>query len=177
MSDTVSVKNTTSSASYREGIRHVIIPALLWSIFSWWLAFHDHHPSGRSVFSNQYYIQSFLLTPVLLSSWIIFAGFLWRKRPDCARTKREDWFATTGKILGRGYLFFWVLPDIFVYGIWGFEHLRYITPFLPIATTVFVVVSTAKRAELRPQKGSNRSVLYALLAWILQAIPILVFIR
>ena len=160
------------------GLRSIIAAALVWSFFSWWLSFHGHEPGGRSLFSDQYRTQSLLLTPIMLISWLIFSHLLWKvffKEADLA--SRARWFCTAGNTLASGYFFCWILPDVLVYTVWGFDALRYIVPILPIATTGFVLWRTTQSIAKRCKIGLLRLLGWTLAAWTVQAIPILLFVR
>ena len=164
--------------SLGRGLMSLLLAATTWSGFSLWLAADGHHPSGPSLFEEQYQMQALVIVPVLLICWITFAGLLWQllaKRRSTHPVRR--WFDHIGRILGGAYLYCWLLPDIVAYALFDFETLARVAPFLPMVTTVFVVSSTTRFVCREMTIERFKASLYVLAAWIIQAIPVLVFIR
>ena len=161
-----------------QGVGYTLLTGLLWSLFSWWLAEAGHQPGGRSFFTAHYYVQSVILIPTMLLSWLIFSTFLGRCLSSAQSRERYRQTSTAlGRILGGGYLLCWLLPDVVVYAIWGFDMLGKVVLFLPAATTLFVVWHTSQQLHRGYNFSRQKAVGYALVAWCLQAIPVLLFIR
>ena len=169
-------------SSQREGVGRGLVSmlstAIAWGFFSWWLAQDGHEPSGPALFEEQYRTQAFVLAPALLVGWVTFTGLLWQllgKRSLVSSL--GDWFEGLGGILGNGYFICWVVPDVIVYGLFDFETLGLVAPFLPIATTFFVLVLATRFVRRRVPVGRFKAGACVLLAWVVQAIPVLAFIR
>ena len=114
----------------------------------------------------------------MLISWLIFSTFLLRRlsSPQPGEHYRQLRIEL-GRILGGGDLLCWLLPDIAVYTIWGFDMMGKVVLFLPVATTIFVVWHTAQQLRQGHSLSRRKALGYACMAWCLQAIPILLFIR
>ena len=161
--------------SIRRGLTFILLAAISWSFLSLWLAVDGHHPSGPSLFEEQYKSQAFLMAPILLFCWFTFAGILWESLEN--NTTSSEWFGHLGQTLGSGYLLCWIVPDILVYAIFGFNILGRVAPFLPILTTLYVVFFSSQFVHQKGSTGHFKATLMVLAAWIAQAIPVLAFVR
>ena len=162
----------------RRGLLFVMLSAVIWSVLSLWLAFDGHQPSGPSLFEKQYQTQALLTIPVLLVSWFVFSRVVWQLLANHRPTHSiRRWQNHLGSILGIGYLCCWLLPDIVVYALCDFETLSQVAPFLPILTTVVVVFFATRFVCREVAIRRFPAMLCVLAAWIVQSIPILVFIR
>ena len=163
---------------FGRGMVSMLSTAIAWAFFSWWLASDGHRPGGPSLFEEQYRTQAFLLAPVLLTSWLTFSGVLWQllgKRSLVSSL--GSWFEGLGAILGNGYFICWVVPDIAVYALSDFDTLGTVAPFLPIATTLFVVAFATHFIRKRVPVGRLKAGMCVLAAWGAQAVPVLICIR
>ena len=171
-------KTPSERQNIYRGLIFLPLAAFSWSLFSLWLASDGHQPSGPALFQNQYQRQALLIPLVLSGSWFAFAGVLWKvlatREPE---TSFSAWFGKLGEILGHGYLWCWVLPDIIVYALSDFDTLGQVAPSLPVLTTLFVVLFTIRFVRRRVSIGRLKATFFVLMAWIAQAIPVLVFIR
>ena len=164
-----------SRNSIRRGLIFILLAAFSWSLLSLWLASDGHRPSGPSLFDEQYKSQAILIVPILLFCWIVFTGLLWRFLAKDA--KLSECFGPLGQTLGSGYLLCWILPDVLIYGLFGFQTLGSVAPFLPILTTLYVVFFAARFVSRKGGAGLFKVTSIVIAAWIAQAIPVLVFVR
>ena len=178
MTDNTPKDMSSQREGFGRGAVSILSTAIAWALFSWWLAADGHGPSGPSLFEEQYRTQAFLLAPVLIVSWLTFAGLLWQLLGKRSLVSSQGaWFEGLGGILGNGYFMCWVIPDLVVYGFTDFETLGLVAPVLPVLTTGFVVFLSVHFVRRRVPVSRIKAVSCVLGAWILQAIPVLVFIR
>ena len=90
---------------------------------------------------------------------------------------RPEWFGMIGRVLSIGYGLCWVFPDLIAFGIGGFALLGTIAPLLPILTTFVVCFVTTRLVKKHSAFRMGKVIWWILVAWFVQAVPVLMLIR
>lgn len=158
----------TMMMSLRVGGVAVVVQGVLHAGLSAWLAADGQQPSRPvPLFEDTYAAQAFYVLPLLLVGWVLSAHL-------ASRVVRRPFAAVAGRIgvaLAVPPVVCWLIPDLVVYGLFGFAALG---PLLRIAAPLtFALTLAALCVALR----GRRMVWGVLVVLLNQGLVVAPFVR
>ncbi len=154
---------------------------LVWAGLYHWLFIGGHAPTkmtGLLLASPDYYgLMRGLIVPILLGCWLLFSAAAVRLTQAFGGAPQA---VPLTQSLAASYalplLFFFVVPDLAIFGIAGFSAIAWLLPYYAwLAPLLQIGFST--HAIRRHSTLKGRAVLVACLAFVLQTVPFAVLVR
>lgn len=157
----------------RTGAALVALSGACWAALTAALHAHGHAPSVTLVpiaRSDYYLWQTGFVVPLLLVLWLLLTGIV---HLLCRRAGAQPRLRPALAVLGAAYavplLFFFIVPDVFIYAALGFDALRQsVRWYAPVTPLVTLVLTTLALTQLY-RVGTVRAFAAALVALTAQA--------
>jgi hypothetical protein len=155
------VKNRFRQISRRQGVLALVACGAAWAVFCFALDWAGHAPT-RAPLPRWYRIQGALLVP-----WMVLVGTVYatlaQKLSGSEEDRRGALMVSLGLPIGVGF----VLPDIAVYALGGFDALW---PAMAVYGGLTVLVSVGLGLWVLWDRGAARALLAVVPAWLVQAV-------
>ena len=172
------IRHIQEAPNPRLALGSTLICAVFWSLLSWQLCASGHRPSGPALFEPHYCWQAAYLPLILPLQWLLYSVLAqsFARRLGGAGEKKATSTAL-GIAFGLPLLLGFILPDGIAYFLGGFHAMAKVLPFTGPLTLLWILALSTRCLSVLHKISTPRALCASFFAFVIQAIPMGLFIR